>query len=126
MESVMGGGKIATANPVRAQPPNAAKPSERPEASAPVTGRAVAEIASGEIAPEEALQRLREVLVKIGELPEKSDLIISRDDESGRFIYEFRNPETGETERRFPAQTILKAVTEGGVKIPGVLLNRNA
>lgn len=53
--------------------------------------------------------KLREQLRTMAEaMPAGSSLMIDRDSDSGRFVYRFIDPDSGEVLRQFPADDVLK------------------
>jgi|GEM_PF-2292097 FlaG protein. len=53
-----------------------------------------------------------------------SRLVIRKDEETGRFIYEFRNPHTNELVRQFPAEEVLKALASFRQAATGQIMDR--
>lgn len=83
-----------------AQAADASKGATPIGAEAPVDGRrdTVREI--------EMIERLRRTL----DAASRSKLLIDREEDGGRFVYKFMNPETGETVRQWPPERYLDLV----------------
>ena len=53
-------------------------------------------------------------------------LVIRMDEDSGRFVYEFRDPRSDEVVRQFPAESVLKALAAYRQAAAGVVLDQQA
>lgn len=55
-----------------------------------------------------------------------SKLVIRKDDDTGRFVYEFRNPQTDEVVKQFPAEEVLEAMARFRQAAAGKVVDRQA
>lgn len=55
-----------------------------------------------------------------------SKLVIRKDNDTGRFVYEFRNPETDEVVKQFPAEEVLAAMARFRQAVAGKVVDRQA
>ena len=104
----------------RTDPPNAEQPDVDRKTSA----------ATREADPdprEQALERLKSVLADVADqLPPNAKLVIRRDEESRRFVYEFTDPVTGEVTRQFPTEEVLAVMRAAKQSTSGVILDSKA
>ena len=129
MDGLFNLGQEPPAQPVSKTRPTAAvnRTNERAEITARLdNGRAA--LQSGEPDPRElALERLKSVLTEVADqLPPNAKLVIRRDEESNRFVYEFTDPVTGEVTRQFPTEEVLAAMRAAKQPAAGVMLDRKA
>ena len=55
-----------------------------------------------------------------------SKLVIRKDDDTGRFVYEFRNPDTDEVLKQFPAEEVLESLARFRQAMTGKVVDRQA
>ncbi|HEY4544811.1 MAG TPA: flagellar protein FlaG [Pedomonas sp.] len=55
-----------------------------------------------------------------------SKLVIRKDDDTGRFVYEFRDPHTDEVVKQFPAEEVLESLARFRQAMIGKVLDRQA
>lgn len=55
-----------------------------------------------------------------------SKLVIRKDDDTGRFVYEFRDPSTDEVVKQFPAEEVLQAIASFRQAMTGKVVDRQA
>lgn len=74
-----------------------------------------------------AVEIVRTAINEAGaEIDAGTRLVIRKDEDSGRFVYEFRNPSTGEVTRQFPAEEVLKALASFRQAMTGQVIDRQA
>ncbi|MCH8685087.1 flagellar protein FlaG [Pedomonas mirosovicensis] len=83
------------------------------------------------LSPEEiqrrAVEVVRSAINEAGEaIEQNARLVIRKDEDTGRFIYEFRDPNTDELVRQFPAEEVLRALVSFRQAMTGKVLDSQA
>ena len=86
---------------------------------------------SGAMSAEEIQRRTAEVVRTAIEeagaaIDAGSKLVIRKDDDTDRFVYEFRNPDTGEVLKQFPAEEVLESLARFRQAMTGKVVDRQA
>jgi uncharacterized FlaG/YvyC family protein len=77
--------------------------------------------------PRSAVERAKDLLGALGDSAlSGSRLSIRRDQDSGSFVYEFRDPKSGDLVRQFPAEPVLKAMAAQRKDVAGALVDDQA
>jgi len=91
------------------------------------TGSLNEEALSAEEIQRRAVEVVRTAVNEAGAaIDQGSRLVIRKDDGTGRFIYEFRDPNTGELVHQFPAEQVLKTLASFRQAMTGKVLDRQA
>ncbi len=103
-----------------------ARPDAQP-AAAPVVSTAVPTTKPAERAAADTTSRLRERLRAIAEgFGANTDLIIRVDNESKRYVYEFRDGKSGEIIHQYPEADLVSVLKENNFAQPGVFVSTAA
>lgn len=82
---------------------------------------------SAEDVQRKAVEAVRTAVNEAGAaIDEGSRLVIRKDDDTGRFVYEFRHSQTGELVRQFPAEQVLQALASFRQAMTGKVVDRQA
>jgi len=92
-----------------------------------VADRAGDEDLSAEEIQRRAVEVIRGAVNEAGAaIDQGSRLVIRKDDDTDRFIYEFRDPSTGEVVKQFPAEQVLQALASFRQAMTGKVVDRQA
>lgn len=72
-------------------------------------------------------EKLKAVLSEVlDNLPENARLSIRIDRDANRYVYEFRDPKSGEVKGQFPSEAVLKALRASRQAVSGHVLDQSA